>query len=748
MRLGNRGAAWESFLQRRSSAGREERVFDAFVDPRSGAVTNLRESVPLLPGTGERNRLTLADLGRRLGRDVTSIDAAAVAEAVLAHVRDRKDVLGIDAAQLGPVRASRVGPELWQVSIPQRYRGVPVRHGRLVATIGHGNLILLGTESWGNVALASVQPTLTADAALEAGFAYLGGRSGEDAVLGEPALEIVPFAPPGHEGGGRFSGPVGTGYGHYLVWTFAFQRLPSPARWEVMVDAQSGTVLAMQDQNQYVTQIVGGVYPTTNTEICPLPQKCGQMQARTPMPFTDTGIEFAVFTNSAGVYDFPSPALTSLRGRFVAMRDGCILPASISQASSGGLLDLGGSNGDHDCDGAGQGGDTAAARTAYYETNRIAEIARGYLPANGWVRAQLVANANKSVGLESCNAFWNGATVNFYASGNGCRNTGEIAGVIDHEWGHGLDQNDANGVRSNSSEGYADIAAIYRTQDSCVGHGFFETRDFGCGTSADGRGFNVNEAQTGGQHCSTDCSGVRDADFAKHADGVPDTPANFVCGRCLNGNGPCGRQTHCAAAPQRQAAWDLATRDLTGAPFHFDAQTAFLRANRLFYEGSGNVGLWYACDCGGDEASSRGCGAGSGYLQWLAADDDNGTLADGTPHASAIFAAFDRHGIGCGVVPLANAPAVPSPRDGRRSPSCRAHTGTTSPGPASPARRATRSSAPTARPDATTARRRSRRSRVSSPTPTPRWPTAGPATRTTSSPRARPRRASARPATA
>ena len=49
---------------------------------------------------------------------------------------------------------------------------------------------------------------------------------------------------------------------------------------------------------------------------------------------------------------------------------------------------------------------------------------------------------------------------------------------------------------------------------------------------------------------------------------------------------------------------------------------------------------------------SGGCGAFSGHMQWLAADDDNGNLNDGTPHMTAIFNAFHRHGIACSVPPL------------------------------------------------------------------------------------------------
>jgi len=162
--------------------------------------------------------------------------------------------------------------------------------------------------------------------------------------------------------------------------------------------------------------------------------------------------------------------------------------------------------------------------------------------------------------------------------------------------------------------------------------------------TADGTGFNADEDQTSGTHCNTDCSGVRDADWDKHVDHVPDTPANFSCSKCSSGSGPCGKQVHCDAAPSRQAAWDLVARDLVGPPFNYDSQTAFVIGNKLFYQGSGNIGSWHACTC---PSTSNGCAAGNAYLQWLAVDDDNGNLNDGTPHMTAIYAAFNRHAIAC-----------------------------------------------------------------------------------------------------
>lgn len=633
-------ASWRAFLAQRQDVGGPEPK--AFIDPRSGAASNVVDRLPLIPGNGVGNRVSLDDLGKRIGRPIARVDRSAVADAVLAVVRERRQVLGVDTGQLGPFRAEPINDHLWQVSVPQVYHGVPVRYGRLAASISHGNLVLMGTETWGNVRGLSTNPRISAEEALALGFEHAGGPSSADKMLRDPALEIIPVAPAEHQRGEAFDGPIGDGYDHRLTWTFVFRRPPSMGTWEVIVDAHSGRVLSFQDTNHYAEeQITGGVYPVTSTEICPTNGTCGTMQGGWPMPFANTGLSSPNdYTNSAGVFDWAGGTVTTtLSGRYVRISDSC---GSISNSSSSGSLDLGGGNGDHDCTtGGGSSGNTASARSAYYEINKLKEQARGWLPSNTWLQNQLTSNVNLN---NTCNAFWNGSSVNFYRSGGGCRNTGELAGVFDHEWGHGMDDFDANGSLSSSSEAYADIAAIYRLQTSCVGHGFFWTSDQGCGQTADGTGYNADEAQTGASHCNLDCSGVRDADWDQHADHTPDTALGFVCNSCNSGSGPCGRQVHCSAAPTRQAAWDLVARDLQSAPFGYDSQTAFLVGNKLFYQGSGNVGSWHACTCG---SSSSGCGSTNGYMQWLVADDDNGSLSDGTPHMTAIHAAFDRHGIAC-----------------------------------------------------------------------------------------------------
>jgi hypothetical protein len=656
-RLPNK-AVWESYLaeqemrQATASLGAPRALSHAYIDPRSGAATSIIGSVPMIPGRGVGNGIKLSTLSMRLGREVQKVDSKTVGEIVRAYVRDNAALLAIDATQLGELRAVEVSPELWQVSIPQIYKGVAVRYGRLAASLNNGNLVLIGTETWGDVKGLSHIPKISGQQAIEAGYAHAGGASAVDEILRQPTLEIIPVAPQD----GAYDGPVGQGYKHRLVWTWAFQRQPDDATWEVIVDAHDGEVLAFQDINHYINkQVTGGVYPVTSTGICPTNGTCGTMQSGWPMPFADTGLLSPNnFTNSAGIFNYTSGTVTTtLTGRYVDIVDTC---GAVTNSSTTGDILLGGTNNQHDCTtGGGGAGNTPASRTAFYEVNKLAEQARGWLPTNTWLQARLTTNVNLN---NTCNAFWNGSSINFYRSGGGCRNTGELAGVFDHEWGHGMDDNDANGVLSNSSEGYADIAAIYRLQTSCVGHGFFSTSNKGCGNTVDGTGFNANEAQQGAAHCDTDCSGVRDADYLKHSPNTPDTALGFVCTSCLTGSGPCGRQVHCAAAPSRQAAWDLAARDLQSAPFSLDSQTAFIVANRLFYQGSGNIGSWHSCTCG---SSSSGCGSTNGYMQWLTADDDNGNLNDGTPHMTAIFNAFNRHGIACATPAAVNSGCAGGP---------------------------------------------------------------------------------------
>ncbi len=213
--------------------------------------------------------------------------------------------------------------------------------------------------------------------------------------------------------------------------------------------------------------------------------------------------------------------------------------------------------------GVGGAGNTHSARTQFYHLNRAKESARGWLPANTWLNAQLTANVNIN---PTCNAFWNGSTVNFYRSGGGCGNTGEIEGVSLHEYGHGLDTNDGNGSSPDNGTGetYGDLTAALGTHTSCIGPGFLTSN---CGGYGD---------------ACTSCTGVRDIDWAKHTSNTPHTVANFTQARCPTSAGyvgPCGREGHCESYISSEALWDFANRDLPSP----GSGSAWTIADRLWY---------------------------------------------------------------------------------------------------------------------------------------------------------------------
>lgn len=83
--------------------------------------------------------------------------------------------------------------------------------------------------------------------------------------------------------------------------------------------------------------------------------------------------------------------------------------------------------------------------------------------------ATVTATCNRP---STCNAFYSGNTINFYAAGGGCNMTG-FSTVVTHEWGHGLD--DAFGGISQTdglSEGWGDMVSILLTGQPIVGQDF------------------------------------------------------------------------------------------------------------------------------------------------------------------------------------------------------------------------------------------------------------------------------------
>ena len=594
----------------------------AIVDTRSGRWATLWLRRPMIPGTGAGNHLTWSQLGFPAPPAGAELGDAAW-DRFVEFLDDRRRQLRVDPAEL----VKRVGVasdgQIVQIHASRRVNGVPVRGAGVTATVNHGNLILFGASRWGDVAVSTV-PTLSADAAAAALELHLAPF--DPARYRErPRLELLPVG---------VDGPVGGGWSHRLAWILEPHFDGMLERYEAAIDAHTGEVLSLRDTNHHATRNVeGGVYPVSYDGALP----DGVEVPGYPMPFADVTHDGGGSTTDSGgnVFDATGTMTTTLAGPFIRINDNC---GAISESSAGGDLDLGISP-DPDCDtppGSSSPGNTHAARTGFYELNRIAEMARSHWPAPGppvhaWLNAQLTSNMNINL---TCNAFWNGSTVNFYREGGGCGNTGQLAGVFDHEWGHGIDDNGTNGEVSLPGEGIADLYAALRLDQSCIGRGFWQN-----GMLCGGYGDPCTPA--------SGCTGIRDIDWANRASGMPHD-VDWV-----NGNPACGG-VHCRGALYSEAVWDLLTRDLPTF-YGMDHDTALEITTRLTFLGSDNVGTWFLL------SDQGGCAADSGYQQFLGVDDDNGDLTDGTPHMQALFSAFDRHQIACAIPTVQDSGCASSP---------------------------------------------------------------------------------------
>lgn len=587
------------------------------LDPRSGRWGTLMPSTPMVPGVGNSLEAVPGVSIRIAARD-----------AFLGWLSNHADNLGIDMDEVAQPKVTvyRNG-ELIQIHTQRRVSGVTVRDSFLHAVINHGNLVLFGAIKWGDVNTAPVA-IVGAGSALDVVGTHLGELS-RSVSWNKNQLVFVPTA----VGADPRTVAVGQGYLYRLAWNF-WGTSAKGGQWEALVDAHDGSLLSFADRLSYAEdplagvgstrEVQGGVLPVTNDGSNP-----GGIEHTLPTPFTNIEVGGdTLYTNSGGnvLACVDGTIETNLDGPYITINDNC---GAVSESTAGAVLDLG-TNAGTDCSvppGASPG-NTRSSRSGFYEINRLMENGRSYLPDNAFLQSDVLVNMNIN---SNCNASSGGSVLNFFTSGGGCSNTGEIAGVFDHEWGHSMDGGDASPGVSSPGEGIADIYAAIRLNDSCIGFNF--RPGVGCG------GY--------GDPCvgSPPCSGVRDIDWANRNSGVPHDIA-FIDAACGSGGStPCGGSTHCEGAVYAESVWDLWKRDLPAAPFSMDDLTAQTLVTHLTFEGSGGVTNWYNCVDGA--ATGDGCNSDGGYLNYLAADDDDGNLTNGTPHMDAIFDAFDRHDIAC-----------------------------------------------------------------------------------------------------
>jgi hypothetical protein len=581
------------------------------------------------------------------------IKAGATIDSIAATLRTfmaaKRSLLMADDSELVLDRdaSGLLQPDVWQIVFGRVVSGVPVAGERYQFTIGHGRLISFGSPRWSRIDVGAI-PEFDEVAARARLTAYMGltqDDAAEDVM--RPRLQFIPLlaGPSKTPGSGYYSGAIGSGYSSALVWRFSLHVEKDPGNWVALVDAHTGAIRSFVDSAKYA-RLKGGIFPRANSQTCP----DGCEQPNYPMPFATVSINASNPTTSAmGIFNCSpagATATTTLSGPYVKIVNTC---GAISQSvTCSADLDLGSSpsiGSECTVQPGASPGNTYAARTAFFHLNRAFEHVRSWLPTVSWLTSQLTATVNSGLG---CAAMWVAPSIEIGMGGGFCNNLGANAGILYHEWGHGLDYNDGGGEEyDNPAEGYADIVALLQIRDSCMSRGLYP--GLRCGPN--------------GNLCLT-CEAQTDFDYNGHELQTPATPMNYVVPFCPPSSfgAPCGYHPACEKQLVGETIWDLATRDLPSTGMSL--ASAWEIVERLWYTSRlGSTGNAYNCAL----PDSDSCLATSWYQKMRAVDDDDGNLANGTPHAAQLFAAFNRHKLACGAVDdptnqsTATCPVIPAP---------------------------------------------------------------------------------------
>ncbi|MBK7876909.1 MAG: hypothetical protein IPJ77_14380 [Planctomycetes bacterium] len=220
-----------------------------------------------------------------------------------------------------------------------------------------------------------------------------------------------------------------------------------------------------------------------------------------------------------------------------------------------------------------------AQANAFRCVNLLRDFIRATNPTDS--RGDFVAVANVDVS-GTCNAYYNGGSINFFPAGGGCANT-SYSTVVSHEHGHWMNDRYSTGNGPDGmGEGNADVWAMYIYDTPVVGQNF-----------------------SGGSFIRT---GLNTRPF------------------CGDASPACNGEVHVDGEVWMGAAWKIrANLNATLGNAQGD-----LAANTLF------LAWMNAYNQGGIRSVIEN--------QWLTLDDDDGVLDNGTPHFADIDNGFRAQG--------------------------------------------------------------------------------------------------------
>jgi MYXO-CTERM domain-containing protein len=457
-------------------------------------------------------------------------------------------LLGFEAGTLS-LRSARYSEryDTWYVELDTLREGLPTYRGGISARVKGGNLVML--------------KVMTAPDAPVRGDSLL---SAEQAIVAAIAAGPAPRAVHSEQSAVPMLLERRDQRGMYLQRTFMVRSRTGspPGIWVSFVDAGTGELLNVHNEVRFIAGTLQGRHHERHP---------ASALVDSPLPFAIVDGQFdSDVTDIDGDYNVTAGTVyeTTLNGDYVdvtnyALTDGFLSdndPDLLWTTADASQSEIDTYKFIHDVKAWGDDVEPSVASVSYY---------------GGQLTAVVDINQN-------CNAYYDGLSVNFFVAGSGCNNTGEIADVVYHEWGHGFHLMSllAGTFDGSLSEGASDVVAFFQTGDNYIAPYF-----------------------------GTNGAAIRDV--------APDMvyPQDFVNNSYY---------VHYNGLIFGGAMWDLLDLlqdDLGNTAGQDVAESIF-------------AGLLK----GGPEIPDS-------YFEALLADDDDNTLDNGTPHQCQLDEAFARHGL-------------------------------------------------------------------------------------------------------
>lgn len=470
--------------------------------------------------------------------------------------------------------ANQLNPsgDVRSIGFVQNAGGVAVLGGTISFAFKNDRMIMVGSTALPHVTaqLVSSGQRLAAARVTSVAAAWLGAAGHTVAPRGAVATKQVIF-PIVHPR---------TASGVDISYTLAEQVVMEttagePGRWNVFIDARTGAAFARETTLMFASgTVLFDVSDRAPTAAAGRhPQPAANATLRVDGVTVTTGIDGVVTWTGTD----PATVVSLLVGPFVAMTNkaGALVADPLTLPASGSVT------WSHATEEA-----IDAQLDAFIYANQAKQFVKTRLnPTLAYIDQQLSVTVNDGPG--TCNAFSTGDDIHFFPRTFGrCENTGRMADVVYHEFGHSLHNHSlipgVGQFNGSMSEGVADTLAVSMIGDSGMGRGFFFD-------NSPLRELNPTPP-------------ARKKIWPKDADG----------------------EVHDEGEIYGEAMWDLRTKLETsmGTTAGFDQ---FLK---IYY---GTI--------------QRAVDIPSCFAEALVADDNDGDLANGTPHSCDIITAFAAHGL-------------------------------------------------------------------------------------------------------